>query len=513
VTDRGSTVCAQSSYDAAVSDAILRMRGIEKRYGALVALSGVDLEVRRGELHALVGENGAGKSTLMKVLSGAEVADAGTMTLAGDKYSPRGPRDALGLGVAMIYQELNLAPDLTVAENLVLGREPSRFGLVDRAARSRIVDRVLAVLGHADLEADRVVRTLGPGARQLIEIGRALAFDAKLVVLDEPSSSLSAAEVTTLDGVLSRLRERGVSIIYITHFLEEVARLADRYTVLRDGRTVGAGEVKSTPIASLVTQMVGRPISEAYPRTAHTPGDVVLSLDAIAGASLPVRASLTLRRGEVLGIAGLVGAGRTELLRALHGLDPIRSGAVTIASRTDRGARVPTRIAQGVGLLSEDRKTEGLALDRPIADNVMLTRDVARFGVLRVAQRDAAVKHWIETLGIRASSPSQRAGDLSGGNQQKVALARLLQQDADVFLLDEPTRGIDVGSKAEIYARIDALCLSGKAVLVVSSHLPELLGVCDRIAVMRRGVLGEARDVATWSEETLMSAASIENAA
>jgi ribose transport system ATP-binding protein len=497
-----------------VTDApILRMSGIHKRYGALVALGGVELEVAPGELHALVGENGAGKSTLMKVLSGAERADAGTMELAGAPYAPRSPLDALRSGVAMVYQELNLAADLTVAENLVLGREPTRFGLVDRAARRAVCDRVLGVLAHPDLSADRVVRELGPGARQLVEIGRALAFECKLVVLDEPTSSLSAAESRALDGVLDRLRARGVSIIYITHFLEEVERLAARYTVLRDGRTVGAGSVPGTPMRAIVAQMVGRPLEEIYPAHARTPGDTILALDGIGGARLPRSASLALRRGEVLGLAGLVGAGRTELVRAVLGLDPVRVGTVRVGARVDRGASVPARIAQGIGLLSEDRKAEGVALDRPIVDNVMLTRDVARGGLLRVRERDDAARRWMKDLAIKAQSPSQSAGDLSGGNQQKVALARLLQQDADVLLLDEPTRGIDVGSKAEIYARIDALCRAGKAVLVISSYLPELLGICDRIAVMRRGVLGPARPAREWSEASLLEAATLETAA
>ena len=495
-----------------MSDVILRMSGIHKRYGALVALGGVDLEVARGELHALVGENGAGKSTLMKVLSGAERADAGAMELGGSAYAPTGPLDALRSGVAMIYQELNLAPDLSVAENLVLGREPSRFGLVDRSTRRAIVDRVLAVVAHPDLAADRIVRDLGPGARQLVEIGRALAFDCKLVVLDEPTSSLSATEARALDGVLDRLRERGVSIVYITHFLEEVERLAARYTVLRDGKTVGAGNVPGTPMKAIVAQMVGRPLEEIYPAHGRTRGERIIRLDGVAGKRLPTSASLDLHRGEVLGLAGLVGAGRTELLRALIGLDAVRSGAITIAASTDRGAPVTTRIAQGVGMLSEDRKTEGVALDRPIVDNVMMTRDVARFGVLG-RDRDARTQDWMTKLGIKAQSPQQRAGDLSGGNQQKVALGRLLQQDADVFLLDEPTRGIDVGSKSEIYARIDALCAAGKAVLVVSSYLPELLGICDRIAVMRRGVLGEARLTSEWTEASLLEAATLESAA
>ncbi|MFO0680421.1 MAG: sugar ABC transporter ATP-binding protein [Sandaracinus sp.] len=493
--------------------AILRMTGIHKRYGALVALSGVELEVARGEVHALVGENGAGKSTLMKVLSGAERPDAGTMELAGAPYAPRGPLDARRSGVAMVYQELNLALDLTVGQNLFLGHETARFGVVSRRAQSAAAERVLAILAQPDLRADAPVRELGPGARQLVEIARALAFDCKLVVLDEPTSSLSSAEVRVLDGVLARLRERGVSVVYITHFLEEVERLAARYTVLRDGKTVATGTVAGTKATAIVAQMVGRPLDEIYPPHARTPGETVLELEACAGAKLPIRASLALRRGEVLGIAGLVGAGRTELLRALVGLDRITSGQVVVRGARDGGAPISVRIAQGMGLLSEDRKNEGVALDRPIADNVMLTRDEARFGVLRVRARAARVRSWIEKLAIRASGPGQRAGDLSGGNQQKVALARLLQQDADVLLLDEPTRGVDVGSKAEIYARIDALCREGKAVLVVSSYLPELLGIADRIAVMRKGVLGAARPVSAWTEASLLEAATLESAA
>ncbi len=489
------------------------MTGIQKRYGVLAALSGVDLEIARGEVHALVGENGAGKSTLMKVLSGAERADAGTMELAGAPYAPRRPLDALRSGVAMVYQELNLALDLTVAQNLFLGRETSRFGVVSRREQSVAAERVLAILAQPGLKPDVPVRELGPGARQLVEIARALAFDCKLVVLDEPTSSLSSAEVRVLDGVLARLRERGVSVVYITHFLEEVERLAARYTVLRDGKTVARGAVAGTSASAIVAHMVGRPLEEIYPPHARAPGEVVLALEACAGAKLPRRASLELRRGEVLGIAGLVGAGRTELLRALLGLDRLASGQVVVRGARDGGAPVEVRVAQGLGLLSEDRKNEGVALDRPIADNVMLSRDEARFGVLRVGARAARVRSWIEKLAIRASGPDQRAGDLSGGNQQKVALARLLQQDADVLLLDEPTRGVDVGSKAEIYARIDALCREGKAVLVVSSYLPELLGIADRIAVMRKGVLGAARPVGDWTEASLLEAATMESAA
>jgi ribose transport system ATP-binding protein len=487
-------------------DAILSMRGIRKRFGAAVALDGVELEVRRGEVHALVGENGAGKSTLMKVLSGAARPDAGRMQLDGALYAPRDPADALRRGVAMIYQELTLAPDLGVEQNLLLGREPHRLGVVRSEDQRERCLEVLAILAHPDLAPDRVVRTLGPGPRQLVEIGRALLGSARIVVLDEPTSSLSAAEAHALDAVIEKLRGREVSIVYITHFLEEVERIADRYTVLRDGRTVATGEVRGTPRSALVEAMIGRPIDEVYPRTERTPGEVVLEISALAGAKLPKSASLALRRGEVFGIAGLVGAGRTELLRAIYGLDPVRSGTVRIGSVADRGRPVHARIAQRVGLLSEDRKGEGIALERPIEDNVALPREVSRFGVIGRARREA-VARWIRELGIKARGPEQAAGELSGGNQQKVAIARLLHQDADVVLLDEPTRGVDVGSKVEIYRRIGDLAAAGKAVLVVSSYLPELLGICDRIAVMHRGVLGEPRPASSWTEASLLDAA------
>lgn len=490
--------------------ALVEMKQISKVYpNGVVANKNVDFAVEKGEIHALVGENGAGKSTLMKVLSGAVRPDSGTMSLAGAPYAPRGPRDALRLGVAMIYQELNLAPDLTVAQNLLLGREAHRFGVLCPRAQRAEVERILALLGSDELSPDRRVEELGPGPRQLTELGRALIGEARVVVLDEPTSSLSAAEVETLDAVVRRLRERGVSIVYISHFLEEVQRIADRYTVLRDGRTVGGGEVAGTPIAAIIEGMVGRELDEVYPRVPHEPGEVVLDLDALSGAPLPARASLALRRGEILGLAGLVGAGRTELLRALYGLAPVTSGRVVVRAVPDRGRPVPARIAQGFGLLSEDRKGEGLALDRSVEENLTLSsaRGFARLGVLDLAKRAAVALEHVRALGVRARSTSQPVGELSGGNQQKVAIARLLHQEADVLLLDEPTRGVDVGSKVEIYRRIGELAAEGRAVIVVSSYLPELLGVCDRIAVMHRGVLGEARPAGAWTQAALLDEA------
>lgn len=489
---------------------LLTMSGVQKRFGGVVALGGVDLEVREGEVHALLGENGAGKSTLMKVLSGAHSPDAGSCTLDGELYAPAGPVDALERGVAMIYQELNLAPELTVAQNVLLGREPrGALGWIQTDEVEARVRRALADLGAEELHPETLVRDLGPGQRQLVEVARALVEDARLIVLDEPTSSLSLEDTQRLFGVMRRLTERGVAIIYISHFLEEVQEIGDRFTVLRDGETVGRGVVRETSLDEIVALMAGRSLDEFFPEVPHEPGEVILELDALAGEVLPKEASLSLRRGEVLGIAGLVGAGRTELLRALFALEPVRAGEVKI-NGAPSAARTPReRLDQGVGLLSEDRKGEGLALDLDLATNATLSHmsPFSPRGWIQAGARAAAVERWIDRLGIRCTGPDQRTGDLSGGNQQKAALARLLHHDVDVLLLDEPTRGVDVGAKVEVYRVIGELAAAGKAVLVVSSYLPELFGICDRLSVMHRGVLGPARSIGEWTEEEVMSEA------
>ena len=488
---------------------LLTVRGVSKRFGAQQALSEVQLHVARGEVHALVGENGAGKSTLIKVLAGAITPDAGSMLLAGEPFAPRDPLAASRAGISVIYQELSLAPDLSVLDNIMLGREQHRGGVLQRSAMRVRVQEALALLEHTDITPERKVSELGPGARQLVEVARALCSDARLVIMDEPTSSLGAADVARLFKVIARLRERSVSVIYISHALEELSAIADRYTVLRDGKHVKSGAMTDTSRAELIEAMVGRTLDEAFPRVTHEPGEPLLELDRICGARLPRDASMVLRRGEILGIAGLVGAGRTELLRALFGLDPIKSGAVKLASAVDHGKPPWTRLAQRVGLLSEDRKQEGVALGMSVIDNLTLAGLVqnARGGFLDRSAQRAAAQRWIDALSVRTQNPLQPIGALSGGNQQKVAIARLLHCDADVLLLDEPTRGIDVGSKTEIYKLIGELAARGKAVLLCSSYLPELLGVCDRIAVMHRGQLGHARAVAEWSETSIMQAA------
>ena len=481
----------------------LRLDSVRKSFGATVALGGVSLSVAPGEVHALVGENGAGKSTLMKVLAGVHAPDAGTMAIDGAPFSPRGPADAREAGIVMVHQELAIAPHLSVADNIVLGAERTRGPWLDLAATRRAAGAALAELGRPDIPLGAPAGSLSLAEQQLVEIARALALGCRVLVLDEPTSSLTLADAEKLFALVRRLRGQGRSVIYISHFLEEVKAISDRYTVLRDGATVGTGNTADTTPNEIARLMVGRSVSELYHHSARTPGEPILRVEALAGARKPAHASLELRRGEVLGIAGLVGAGRTELLRTIFGLDRAKAGRVRVGAFT--GASTPARRwRQGVGLVSEDRKAEGLALDLSIADNLTLTSLPA---VVRPARQAAASRRWIEKLGIRCAHPLQAIRELSGGNQQKVAVARLLHHDVDVLLLDEPTRGIDVGAKQTIYGCIDELALGGKAIVVVSSYLPELLGICDRIAVMCRGVLGPARAVAEWDEHKIMLAA------
>jgi len=490
------------------------MRAISRRFGPTVALDGVDIVVPQGEIVAVVGENGAGKSTLMRVLAGADRPDSGEMRLRGVPYAPRSPAQARALGVMMIYQELSLAPHLSVWENIVLGAEPMRAGLVDRARARRIAGQALARLGHAELDPDTLVRSLTMGMRQIVEIARAIAADAKIIVFDEPTSSLTDSDARRLLGLIQSLRGEGRSMIYISHALSEVRTVADRVVVLRDGRSVACGAASELTTDEIIRHMVGRQVEDLYrrPTRTRTTGERVLEIDGLFGLRAPHGASLQLHRGEVVGIAGLIGAGRTELLRCIFGLDPVRRGSVRVLHF--HGRPDPEVLwKNGAGFVSEDRKSEGLALRRSIAENICLPRlPAGRWrGWISPGSLDRSAATWMTRLGVRSTSPRQPVGALSGGNQQKVALARLLHARADVLLLDEPTRGIDVGAKAEIYRLIDLYATGDaqlgeapRAVLLVSSSLPELLGLCDRIAVMSRGRLGPARPVEELTEESVM---------
>jgi ribose transport system ATP-binding protein len=490
--------------------AVLRLSGVARRFGATRALDSASLEVQPGEVHALLGENGAGKSTLLGILGGLVRPDAGHLEVAGAPYAPRSPRDARAAGIALIHQELSLFPHLTVAENLLMGDEPARGPLFDRERALATTRQVLAEFGHEELRPDAVVGRLPIGARQVVEICRAMAQRARVVLMDEPTSSLPRGDVDRLFALVKRLAATGVAVVYISHFLEETRAVASAYTVLRDGRTVGTGPLASVANEQLIALMVGRTVSELFPaRRAAPPGEVVLQVDGLAAPGVR-DASLALRRGEVLGIFGLMGSGRTEMVRALFGLARPRAGAVRVHARERRLLDPPARrLAAGVGYLSEDRKGEGLALPLSIADNVTLTRlgSCARGGILDPrAQREQATERALE-LDVRMRDAGQPVRTLSGGNQQKVALARIVHQQADVLLLDEPTRGIDVASKAQVYEAVARAAAAGRAVLMVSSYLPELLGVCDRVAVMCRGRLGPARAVSEWTPESMLEAA------
>ena len=487
----------------------LRLADIQKSFGATRALRGVSFEIEPGEIHALIGENGAGKSTLMKILSGAHSADSGKMELGGRAYVPADPHDARLKGVAMIYQELNLALHLSVQENILLGDESASLGWIDRRASRERAQAALAQLGHERIDLDRRAGEFSIAEQQIIEIARALLIKPQVLIMDEPTSSLTQADTEKLFSAIARLKEQGVSIIYISHFLEECRRLCDRFTVLKDGETVGTGRIKETSLDRIVTLMTGREVKELYPRTAHVRGAVVLEVKTVASEPRLKRATFEVHAGEIFGLAGLIGAGRTDLLRAVFSLDALTTGAVCVFGSQEVSASPRRRWQQGLGFLSENRKEEGLMLNQSIADNLTLTKQdsFGRFGWIDGGRQRAIAQRWVDELRVKCRDVGQLIGDLSGGNQQKVAIARLLEHPARIFLLDEPTRGIDVGSKAQIYQLIGELAAAGKTVIVVSSYLPELLGLCDTIGVMCRGELAAIRPRSEWSEADIMRVA------
>ena len=445
-------------------------------------------------------------------LAGILQPDSGNIELEGKPYVPRSPIEAREHGIALIHQELSLFPHLTVAENILMGVESSRHGLLDHRECRRRTVQVLDTFSHPEIQPDSRVADLPVAARQIVEICRAIASDARIVLMDEPTSSLQQGDVQRLFTLIQRMRDRGLGVIYISHFLEEVREVADDCAVLRDGKRVFEGALQSAGDDRLVAHMVGRPVKNLFPARARPKqGPVALQVQGLSAPPSLKEASFELRRGEVLGIAGLIGSGRTQLVRALFGLSPAGSGRVRIGSQESSVSRAEPylRILQGIGYLSEDRKGEGIALNLSVADNVTLSRfsSCARLGWLSLDCQGQETQKWITRLDIRARTPFQTTQTLSGGNQQKVALARLLHQQAEVLLLDEPTRGIDIGSKVRIYESISECVSEGKAVLMVSSYLPELFGVCDRIAVMRRGRLSNARPVREWTPELVMQTA------
>jgi len=490
-----------------MADPLLRLENVYKSFGSVQALAGVDLEVHSATIHGLIGENGAGKSTLMKVLSGVHQPDSGRMILDGKPFAPQSPLDGRTAGISMIYQELVLAPHLTVEENVTLGAEKSSLGWV--TPRTDEVREVLAWLDQ-DIDPHMPVRKLSIGKQQLVEIARALLLQSRVVVMDEPTSSLSASDARALFKVIRRLKARGVAVIYISHFLEEVEEICEAYTVIRDGRTVSSGWVADTSISQIIKDMVGRSVDELFPESDHIVGEPLLRVSGLRGRDgYPDGVSFVLHRSEILGIAGLVGSGRSETVRSLFGLHRASDGTVSIEGRPDLSAAhvgPGDALNHGFDLLSEDRKLEGLALNMSVLDNLTLS-DLSRYaraGFLNLRKERAEGMRWIDALGVRCRDPSQKVQELSGGNQQKACVARLLHQDNDILFLDEPTRGIDIGSKAEIYRLIHELSRRGKAIVMISSYLPELRGMCDTLAVMFRGEMSPARPVDEWTETSIM---------
>lgn len=491
------------------SSPLLSMKGITKTFGATCALDSVDFDLKRGEVHALLGENGAGKSTLIKILSGAIKLNQGSMNLQGMGYSPSSPLESRKAGISVIYQELNLAPHLTVEENIMLGREMKSWGFVLRRKTKERVREALSRVYHPEISPDVPLRLLSVAARQIVEIARALMENAKILVMDEPTSSLSSEDSSRLFEIIRSLKSQGVGIIYISHFLEEVQQVADRFSVLRDGKKVGSGFISETSLDRIIQLMVGKEMKQLFPRVPHEIGTDALATANLKGRRMQAGVDLSLSRGEILGVAGLVGSGRTELVRTIFGLDAFEGGVLKIGSDEICGGGVGERIKRGLGFLSEDRQGEGLALSQSVVDNLTLSsfRPYVKLGFLRIKKQSRAGWEWMQKMKIKAQSPSQAVQALSGGNQQKVALARLLHQGADVLLLDEPTRGIDIVSKSQVYEWMGELAAQGKAILFVSSYLPELLGVCDRVAVFHRGQLVDVQPSSGWNAESLLAAA------
>jgi ribose transport system ATP-binding protein len=487
----------------------LQMRGVCKRFGATRALNNVNFEIKPGEVHALIGENGAGKSTLMKILSGAYSPDEGEIMLEGKPFAPGNPLHSRKSGIAMIYQELNLTPHLTAEENILLGEEPSKFGWINSSKRRELAQEAIDKLNHSHLPLDKPVHLLSLAEQQVIEIARASIGSVELLIMDEPTSSLTKIDVSNLFSIIKKLRDEGTSIIYISHFLEECQEIADRYTVLRDGVTVGSGAMDEVTFSDLIHLMVGREINEIYPETPHAIGETVMEIRNLAGSRKPRSVNLKLHSGEIFGIAGLVGAGRTETVRACFGLDDVKKGSVFIHGSDKTHSYPQKRLNEGMGLLSENRKEEGLMLNRDAAEN-LTTTDYGRFtrwGFIDKIKQHASAKQMIDRLDIKIRELSQSVNELSGGNQQKISLGRLLHHNADIYLLDEPTRGIDIASKTQIYTIMGELAVEGKAVIFISSYLPELLGVCDTIGVMCRGVMQESRPTTEWTENEILSVA------
>ena len=478
-------------------------------FPGVIALDDIHFDLRAGEVHVLLGENGAGKSTLVKILSGAHQKTAGQIYLFGKETDVRSPGHAQQLGISIIYQELNLVPHLSAAENIFLGREPMLTpGIIDRKT---LVEKSRQILSDLDVSIDEhlPVKRLGVAEQQMVEVAKALSLDAKILIMDEPTSALSEREINELFATIRRLRSRGVSIIYISHRLEELFEIGDRVTVLRDGKLVGTVDISATNKAGLIRMMVNRELTEQFPKKKAKIGEEVLRAEGITRDGVLDNISFRLRRGEVLGIAGLMGAGRTELARAIFGVDKLDSGKIYIRGEARKVKSPRSAINLGMGFLTEDRKSQGLVLSLSVKENICLS-SIERFsklGRMDAKAENEAANRYVKDLRIKASNLNQKVMFLSGGNQQKVVLSKWLCSQADIFIFDEPTRGIDVGSKVQIYELMNRLTARGVAIIMISSELPEILGMSDRILVMHRGTITAEFDVDEATQEKILAKA------
>jgi ABC-type sugar transport system ATPase subunit len=485
---------------------MLRALDLRKDFGGLTVLHPTSVDFRPGEVHALMGENGAGKSTLMKVLAGLYRPDGGHVEWRGVHADFASPHDALVAGIAMIHQELMPIPDLTVAENITLGSEPcTSFGRINRAAQ---LARAQALLGEleANIDPSRLMRTLTVAQTQVVEIAKALGRNADVILMDEPTAALSDHEVASLFRAIARLKARGVAIVYTTHKMDEVFRLADRISVLRDGSLVGTASASEMNPAKLITMMVGRELADIFPVRQPPTDEVLLEVSDLTREPAYRDISFQIRRGEVVALAGLMGAGRTEVVSAIYGLQPASSGQISFNGRTLSILSPQDALAAGIGMVTEDRKGLGLIPALGVGQNITLTalRDLSSGPLLNHRAEAAAVNSRMTEFAVKASSRAQPIAQLSGGNQQKALLARCLLGNPDLIILDEPTRGIDIGAKAEIYALIQKLARAGKGILLVSSELPEVLSLAHRIVVLRRGSVSATLDAASTDQETVL---------
>jgi len=490
---------------------LLKLTNIGKSFSGVPVLKNVDLDIRPGEVHVLLGENGAGKSTLIKIITGAYTKDEGEMYWEGRPVNIQGPSDAMRLGIATIYQELNLIPELTVYENLFLGREIKRggkFSFLDRKEMKAKAAQLLKLLGQ-DIPPDRKVSSLGIGKQQLVEIAKALTLDTKLIIMDEPTSSLSASETEQLLGTVLELKKRGIAIIYISHRLEELMRIGDRITILRDGAKIATLNARETTTDEMVRLMVGRTLDDKYPKEHFVKGAEGLRVEKLRLKGSDREISFTAYQGEILGISGLVGAGRTELARAIFGVDPVESGKIYVFGRETPIRSPRDAIRAGLAFITEDRKGEGLILDQTLDFNMTIASlKKFRNGPFLLLNRLKEVSaDFISKLQVRPGDVKKHARKLSGGNQQKVVIAKWLCTNARVFIFDEPTRGIDVGAKVEVYRLINSLVADGAVVIIISSELPEILGICDRILVMHEGRITADLPRGEADQEVIMKAA------